>query len=156
MPPRGRQTTDASHALSGGPSWEQSYAEKSWPRAPCWGSGAPSPRFPRSSCSAGREGKGLASSLSSSAPVSWSPAATKKQRWAQLALPCQVRPGDQTRSSGGEKHDGLMGASLMLVPTRSSEWSDGVAAGLGNGASLYAAMGQPGREQDLAETCQAG
>ena len=44
----------------------------------------------------------------------------------------------------------------MLVPTHSSEWSDGVAAGLGAGASLYAAMGQPDREQDLVETCQAG
>ena len=44
----------------------------------------------------------------------------------------------------------------MLVPTHASERSDGVAAGVGDGTSLYAAMGQPDKEQDLVETCQAG
>lgn len=49
-----------------------------------------------------------------------------------------------------------MGASLMLVPTRAPELSGGVAVGVGGGTLLYAAIGQPDKEQDLVETCQAG
>lgn len=78
-PARGRlsaelQATGASLPLFlGGPPWEQSYGDKSWPRAPCWGSGSPSPKFPRSACSTGPEAEGLASSLSSSAPCFMEP-----------------------------------------------------------------------------------